>query len=111
MTEREILRAIRLELGGRSDLVLWRNSTGTAEYYDRSGRPHRVPYGLVPGASDLIGILAPSGRLVALEVKTARGRVSKDQKMFLNLVRRMGGIGAVVRSVDDAIDAIEGDTA
>jgi hypothetical protein len=100
--EQEILKEIRLAIGGRPDVLLWRNSTGTAEYYDRHGRCSRVPYGLCVGASDLIGVIKPTGTFLALEVKTARGRVRPEQKRFIELVRRYGGVADVVRSVEEA---------
>ena len=113
---------IRQALAHEPGLVLWRNNSGVADYNGT-----RVRYGLVVGASDLIGMLtmecwvrAPGhdgapvtvidrlacGRFIALEVKTARGKVSKEQSMFLALVQRMGGFAAVVRSVDEARAAI-----
>lgn len=97
---------IRLALGMLPDLVLWRNATGVGEQWDGS-KASTLRYGLCIGSSDLIGILSPTGRFVALEVKTATGRVSDDQERFLALVRRMGGYGAVVRSVADALAAVE----
>jgi len=93
---------IRLALGREPDLALWRNETGVAVHNGR-----RVRYGLCVGSADLIGILAPAGRFFALEIKTATGRVSPDQVRFLNLVRNRGGFAAVVRSVDEARDALE----
>jgi len=100
--EATIQTAIRLALGREPDLALWRNETGVAVHNGR-----RVRYGLCVGSADIIGILAPAGRFVALEVKTATGRVSPDQVRFLQLVRNRGGFAAVVRSVDDARAALE----
>jgi len=102
MSERETQHAIRLALGRLPDLTLWRNNTGALK--DSSGRA--VRFGLAVGSADLIGILAPAGRLVALEVKTATGRTTPEQDLFLDLVRRRGGFAAVVRSADDALAAI-----
>lgn len=48
-----------------------------------------------------MGILSPSGRFVAVEVKTADGRIRPEQELFLQLVRNAGGIAFVCRSVDD----------
>jgi len=95
--ESQLSAAIRLALGRVPDLVLWRNNSGVAEYKNGA----RVRYGLVPGASDLIGIYR--GRFVAIEVKTPRGRVTREQQMFLDLVARLGGIARVVRSVEEAV--------
>jgi len=84
-------------------LVLWRNNVGVARRTGPRGTT-ATRYGLVTGASDLIGILTVGelGRFVAIEVKRPRGRVSAAQQLFLDLVRSHGGFAAVVRSVDDA---------
>ena len=52
------------------------------------------------GISDIIGIL-PRGKFMALEVKTATGRVSEHQRDFLDMVAESGGFGAVIRSMED----------
>lgn len=101
-TESRILADIRLALGADPRCVLWRNSTGVAESEGRKMR-----FGLVRGGADLIGIVAPRGRFFALEVKAERGRVSTEQTQFIELVRRMGGFAAVVRSVDEAKAALD----
>lgn len=99
MNEGQIQDAIRLALTDEPGLVVWRNNTGVAEH-----RGARVRYGLAVGSADLIGCL--DGRFIALEVKTAVGRTSPEQRMWLDLVRRNGGFAAVVRSVDEARGAI-----
>lgn len=98
---------IRLALGRDPSLVLWRNAVGQAEHVAGNGRTFRQAFGLARGSADLVGILAPSGRFVALEIKTPTGRVSPEQTTWLALVRSRGGFAAVVRSVDEAIAAIE----
>lgn len=103
-SESELQHAIRLALGREPDLVLWRNNVGVSPATPRT-RP--VRYGLCTGSSDLIGILAPSGRFVALEIKTPQGRATTEQLMFLELVRKRGGFAAIVRSPDDARAALE----
>ena len=68
--------------------------------------PRYTRYGLAKGSSDIIGIVAP-GIFLALEVKRPRGPgPNAEQQMFLDLVNRRGGVGRVVRSVDDARAAI-----
>lgn len=104
MKESSIQDAIRVALGTESDLVLWRNNVGQAEHW--TGREvSRVRYGLAPGSADLVGVLSP-GRFFALEVKTPKGRAAEEQRLWLELVRRMGGFAAVVRSVDEARAAL-----
>ncbi len=101
MSESDIQHQIRLRLGGTGDVILFRNNGGV----DRSeGR--FIRYGLLGGSSDLIGILKPTGRFIALEVKKPGGRVSQKQKLFMDLVRSFGGFAAIVYSVADAVAAV-----
>jgi hypothetical protein len=60
-----------------------------------------------PGVSDLIG-WTEGGRFVAVEVKGPRGRVTDEQKAFIDLVRRSGGLAGVARSVEEATAILEG---
>lgn len=116
-SEAKIQHAIRLELGQEDDLVLWRNECGVARH-SKGGRDWMVTYGLTPGSADLVGIhyvyvgedsmfSGYVGRFFALEVKSAKGRIDKKQTQFLELVRRMGGFAAVVRSVEEARAALD----
>ena len=89
---------------------LFRNNVG----FDKTNRVH---YGLCVGSSDLIGFhtrtITPNdvGKqiavFVAMEVKTTSGRVSPDQKRFIEFVKNAGGIAGVVRSVSDAINLLD----
>jgi hypothetical protein len=88
--------AIRLALGSVPGLVLWRNNIGVADVRD-----YKVRFGVGgPGGADLIGCL--NGRFIAIEVKTATGRQSNDQRIFQALVESKGGVYVILRSVDDA---------
>ena len=100
--ERDIQFEIRVASAQVPGLVLWRNNTGVAEQ-----KGHTVRYGLCRGSSDLIGVLAPTGRMVALECKTDTGRLTEEQRMFLELVRAKGGFAAVVRSVEEFLEAMK----
>lgn len=107
MSEQLVQQKIRAELG-LGDARLWRNNTGCLQ--DRNGRA--VRFGLAPGSSDLIGlrriVVGPEhiGRTLAVftavEVKDARGRASPEQVRFLEVVRDMGGLGGIARSVEEA---------
>lgn len=61
--------------------------------------------GLCRGGSDIIGI-SPDGRFLAIEVKTPKGRPTKEQLRFIEAVRRAGGIAGIARSVDDALELL-----
>jgi len=99
----KLVKAIRLALGKEWDLTLWQLKQGTAA--PRAGS-HPVPFGLVDGASDLIGILAPTGRMIALEVKTGDAMTTPRQRAFIDLVNSRGGYATIVRSVEGAKAAL-----
>jgi hypothetical protein len=53
------------------------------------------------GVSDIIGIL-PGGRFLAVEIKrSSGGKLSEDQEEFLDTVNEIGGVGLVVRSIEE----------
>jgi len=107
--ETTLQQQIRLALGTRSDLRLFRNQVGQLPD-PRTGRP--VQFGLARGSADLIGwrtiTITPDmvGQRLAvftsIEVKTERGRVRPEQHAWLAAVTGAGGIAGVARSVTDA---------
>ena len=111
-SEHEIQQRIRLACG-RGPVRLWRNNTGAL--VDQQGR--FVRFGLCKGSSDLIGlrtvVVTPEmfgqriAQFIALEIKTDSGAVSPEQKAFLQLVRQLGGLGAVCRSIEQAQAVLE----
>lgn len=107
-TEAEIMRAILVALGTERDLYLMRNQVGGAERFDeRTNEVRHERFGLAPGSSDLVAILAPSGRWFCLEVKTATGRVDEEQTKWMALARKFGAFACVVRSVEEAVAALQ----
>jgi hypothetical protein len=106
MTEHPIQQQIRIACS-RGPVRLWRNNVGALR--DENGR--LVRYGLCPGSADLIGLKRlPSGlgRFVALEVKRPGGRPTTEQRNWLATVEEMGGLAAVVRSVEEADALLRG---
>lgn len=107
--ETTLQQQIRLALGTRSDLRLFRNQVGQLPD-PRTGRP--VQFGLARGSADLIGwrtiTITPDmvGQRLAvftsIEVKTPTGRVRPEQQAWLAAVTGAGGIAGVARSVTDA---------
>ncbi|MGB5134004.1 MAG: VRR-NUC domain-containing protein [Prochlorococcaceae cyanobacterium] len=107
MSEQELQQQIRLQLGS-GPVRLWRNNVGAL----RDPRGRLVTYGLCTGSSDLIGLRQltigpehlgqPLAVFCALEVKTQRGRATAEQERFLAVVRQLGGLAGVVRSLPEA---------
>ena len=62
--------------------------------------------GSAKGVSDILGCYR--GRLLAIEVKTRKGKLSEHQDRFIQSVIANGGIAFVARSVDDVIKHLEG---
>ncbi len=89
------------------------------EHHERDGRLSfwRLPLGGVKhggirkvspmrGFPDIFGVIAPTGRLFALEVKTKDGKLSEVQEATLVRLREMGARAEVVRSLEEAIKVI-----
>lgn len=57
------------------------------------------------GISDILGCM-PNGQFLAIEMKTPIGRLSKEQKAFLNKINRQGGKAFVARNVEDVKDGL-----
>ena len=106
-SEQHIQQHIRLACS-TGPVRLFRNNTG--ELRDQHGRP--VSFGLCKGSADLIGWTTRTittdmvGQQVAvftsIEVKTAAGRLTPEQRQWLAAVETAGGIAGVARSVADA---------
>lgn len=108
MGETLILQQIRLALGSRPDIKLWRNNAGALK--DKDGR--WVHFGIAnPGGSDLIGWVRVGGVAVflAIEIKTTTGHGTQQQLDFISFVRLNGGRAGVARSVNDAERICNGD--
>ncbi|MBK0347864.1 VRR-NUC domain-containing protein [Aerococcaceae bacterium zg-ZJ1578] len=64
--------------------------------------------GLPKGFSDLFGVKANNGQVFFVEVKTDTGKVRPEQIQFINRMKELGALAGVARSVEDAIDIVEG---
>ena len=112
--EHILQQAIRLELP-KHGATCFRVNVGQAWAADsaihvangdmilKSARPFNT--GVPQGFADLFGI-TDSGRFFAIEVKSPTGRVSSQQKQFIEHIRAKGGLAGVARSVDDAVKII-----
>lgn len=105
MSETQLTKSIlgALQLRYKKSGKFWRNNTGATKTEGGSF----LRFGAV-GSPDILGILSPAGRLVALEVKTSKGKTSPAQELWLDEARELGALVAVVRSIDEAFQLIEG---
>lgn len=123
MTESDLQRLIMIE-ASKTGARLFRNnvaegwigaSSGPFQrdgtIYVRAGSvviadARRLHAGLCKGSSDLIG-WAKSGQFVALEIKSAKGRPTEEQRSFIKAVDLAGGIGIIARSVEDVLEVLK----
>ena len=95
----DLVNAILLALGSRTDMRVWKNHTGAVR---RPG--YFMRYGLV-GSSDILGI-TNRGTFIAIEVKTGNASLSKEQCDFRDMILRFNGIHVVARSLSDVSDIV-----
>lgn len=56
----------------------------------------------VRGTGDIVGIVAPTGRMIHLECKSATGKQRVAQLAMMRTIRAFGGVYEVCRSLADA---------
>jgi hypothetical protein len=98
-TEREvdILRTCLgwLRLQG---VCCWRQNQGALSAVSR-GKRRFFRFAGVEGISDIIGLLRPTGRLLAIEIKRPGQRPTPEQAAFLDVIRASGGLALCVHSL------------
>jgi hypothetical protein len=77
-------------------IFAWRNNSGGVPV---DGGKRFVRFGY-PGSPDILGIL-PGGKMLCVETKSAKGKLSEAQEAFRGYVERAGGVYVVVRSLED----------
>ena len=125
--EAALLKKIQLNFGN-GDTRLFRNNVGSAflgpHFWTADGgvliqNPSRVTYGLCEGSSDLIGWRSRTithtdvgktiAQFVAIEVKSAAGKLSKTQEAFLRTATDAGAVAGMVKTVDEAKRLLKGE--
>lgn len=81
-------------------LIYWRQNSGTVFV---GKRVVKLGEGGLP---DIVIVVPPGGRILGLEVKSANGKLRPAQVVFRDGLRENGGYYFVVRSLEDAKDAV-----
>jgi hypothetical protein len=90
------------ELIFKKKIVFWYNtSTGIYDPRKKVYRRNNSPYAML-GVSDILGIIE-GGRMLAIEVKSKKGRATQAQKDFLTKINEMGGIGMIANDPDQFV--------
>lgn len=69
-----------------------------------------ITSGVPAGFSDLFGVRKSDGKAVFIEVKTPKGRASKAQLHFIEMMQKNGAIAGICRSAEDAVRLVTGVT-
>lgn len=83
-----------------TDLLHWRQNAGILFVGKRMVRLGEA------GLPDIIVIVPPNGRFLGLEVKSATGRLRPAQAAFYDRLKASGGMYTVVRTLDQAKEAV-----
>lgn len=71
-----------------------------------NGKRRFFRFASATGISDLVGLLRPSGRFLAVEVKRPGRPLTQEQAAFLATVRDNGGVALCVHSLEELQDAL-----
>lgn len=98
-----LVNRILLRFSLRPDLTLWKLNTGVGKplHSDRV-----VRFG-IKGGTDIIGIIKPSGRWIAIECKTGSGKLEQDQETFRDVVIAHGALYVEARCLEDVQVALD----
>ncbi len=99
--ETAIVKACLEYLNKVAGCIAWRNNTGRLK--DRTGR--LVTFGLGKGSSDIIGAL-PGGRILAVECKIGKNKMTLDQEVYQWSVKDIGGFAVCVWSLAELVREI-----
>lgn len=106
-SEAVLQQEIRLALGQRDDIMMFRINVG--KFRPIEGEQKRVIQSAPEGTPDLIGVLARGsvGQAFGIEVKAAKGRQREAQALWQAAWERRGGIYILARSLDDVYRGLD----
>lgn len=100
MREQDIQNSIRLALNNYA--VIFRGNVGKVRMADGGF----FDTGLPPGFCDLFGYRKSDGKMIFIEVKTAKGKLRDVQKHFIKTMKQYPVIIGVARSPEEAIEIV-----
>lgn len=98
MSEAHVQHAILAAWGSHPRIRIARINTGVARFGDRTVRFNP------PGTADIVGLIAPTGRMLMIECKSATGKQRDAQRTMERVVTAFGGLYILARSLED-VDA------
>lgn len=104
--ERDIETEIRVALN-QANLMVMKHRI---ELCPHCGGKPKTGQGLGLGCADLICVVPPYGRFLAIEVKRPKTRCAKrdeHQRQWMTVVRQYGGVAGVATNVDEAFGLLD----
>lgn len=101
-SEHQIQSEIRIALA-ENNCVCFRGNVGRVRMSD--GRFFDT--GLPKGFSDLFGYRLYDCKIFFIEVKDHKGKLRKEQTMFLNAMKKNGALVGVARNIEDALKIVK----
>lgn len=99
--ERQVQNAICQYLSLKKNIIFWVNKTqGTFDPIRKTFRSNKDPY-FRKGISDICGVFTKTGRAFFIEVKSKKGRLSPEQRDFIEDMSNSNAIAFVARSIED----------
>jgi hypothetical protein len=110
ISETQIVHSI-LEYLDTLGITAWRANTGAMRRTKKDGSDYYCKFGF-PGMPDIIGYVKKTFGVIEtipmfIEVKKIGGKLSSNQKMFLDKAKKDGCIAMVAFSVDDVEKELE----
>jgi hypothetical protein len=103
-SEAVIQQKIRLALGMRDDIFMFRINVGV--FRPMHGNQQRAIRSAPDGTPDLLGVKTP-GLAFGIEVKAAKGTQREAQKNWQKAWEKRGGIYILARSVEDVYKGLD----
>src|SRR3990167_4027827 len=103
-SEADISRSIQDYLHANK-IFAWRNNSGAMSGTSSTGKKRFFHFGM-QGSADIIGVL-PGGQFLAIECKSAKGKLSQAQELFRDAVQRNGGLWILARDLRDVIAGLQ----
>jgi len=102
----------------QQDIVRWARNTYCLKHHNprslilsipNNNNPLAREIGMMAGASDLLFIYNPGGKIFWWEIKTPEGRQSPAQKVFQEHIRQLGAPHSyhIIRSIEEAQSHIQ----
>lgn len=98
VVHQKFVQALLLAFGSKPYMRVWERFVGAGRAMNSD---RIIAFGL-PGESDIQGILMPNGRMICIEAKTGKAKLTDRQEKFRAMILKFGGIYIEARADSEA---------